>query len=352
MTLDLAPLEDWIRANVLPDWAGVDATATRTSAGFSYETWILDVSERSGSRHCRLVLRREPRVGPIEPYDIAAEVRILEALEATGVLTPRLLAHCSDPSVFGQPFIVVEFIDGDVPDYRTVPSSPDWQNPVTRGAMAREFVATLAGIQAVDVATFAGRTGLSRPAGERERICASLDHFIGVIEQRRPQSWPPHPIFEHTAAWLRRNAPDAPAAEMVLVHGDYKLGNLIWQGTSVVAVLDWEGAQVGDPLQDLGYACHPIMREAQPELMAMLAPLDELVSAYEQATGRTVDLHRLHYYVIYALFFHTFTVVMGLVSVVEPHGDIRIAGMYSKLNQVTRHIADEIDAYERGAGVL
>jgi len=313
---------------------------------------VLDVSETGGDRRRRLVMRREPEVGPIEPYDISREARVFGALEDTDLPAPALLAHCEDHSVVGRPFILVEFVDGDVPDYRTVTASPDWQDRAGRAEMAAEFAAMLAHIQELEPTKLAAAAGLRRPRSERERLHDAIDHYVGVIAARMPEGWPPHPIFDDVALWLRDRSPDGPAEDMVLVHGDYKLGNLIWRDRKVVAVLDWEGAEIGDPLQDLGYACHPIMREADPNLMAMLAPLEDMIEHYEAATGRSVDRQRLHFYVIYALFFHTFTVVMGLISIVEPQGDVRIAGMYSKLNQVTRHITDQIDAYERGAGVL
>ena len=76
------------------------------------------------------------------------------------------------------------------------------------------------------------------------------------------------------------------------------------------------------------------------------------MARYEHHSGRTVDLYRLHYYVIYSLLFHTWTLLVGLPSVVEWGGDMRMATAYHKLNQVTRLLAAEIEAYEDGRGVL
>jgi len=102
-----------------------------------------------------------------------------------------------------------------------------------------------------------------------------------AVATRRTEDWPAHPIFGHAAGWCREHAPDGPPQDMVIVHGDYKVGNFIWRDDRIVALLDLEGATLGDPRQDLGYACHPAMREAQPELMAMLAPLADLLGRYE-----------------------------------------------------------------------
>ena len=297
----------------------------------------------------RLVLRREPARGPLEPYDVAREAAVLRGLAGTGVPVPAVLGLCADRDVAERPFSVLEYVAGEVPDYRTITALPAWKDEGGRAHLADEFVRVLAELQRVDPAR-AGLDGPS-PASERERLHGAIAAMV-AIAARRTDGWVPHPIFGHAAQWCREHAPDGPTSDMVVVHGDYKVGNFIWRDERIVALLDWEGAALGDPLQDLGYACHPAMREARPELMAMLAPLDELVARYERLTGRAVDSVRLHYYVIYALLFHTWTLLVGIPSIVEAEGDMRMATAYSKLNQVTRLLAAQIDAYEEGRGVL
>jgi hypothetical protein len=153
-----------------------------------------------------------------------------------------------------------------------------------------------------------------------------------------------------TAAWLLDNAP-ARRADWVLVHGDYRVGNLVWRAGRIVAVLDWEGAGIGDPLEDLGYACHPIMRVQAPELMAMLVPLSELAGIVESELGWAIDPARLHYYVIYALYFHLYTFVSGMVSAVNG-ADLRVALGYAKLNLGARELVSHMRSFEEGNHVL
>jgi hypothetical protein len=86
--------------------------------------------------------------------------------------------------------------------------------------------------------------------------------------------------------------------------------------------------------------------------MAMLAPFEDFVGCYEELTGRRVDRRRLNFYVIYALLFHTWTLMLGLPSIAEWDGDMRMATGYKKLPQVTRLLAAQIEAYEDGRGVL
>lgn len=351
----LARLAAWLRRELLPAWDGVRfRSLERTSGGVSYETWILDADDPAApeERTARLVLRREPLRGPLEPYDVLKEAATYRGLAGTGVPVPAVLAVCEDPQVLGRPFAVMEFVPGDVPDYRTITQRADWQDAHGRRSMATELVRVLAEVQRVDWRSFPRLAEAhGDPGSERERLHGLIDSMVAAAEHRM-QTWVTLPVFRDAALWCRTHAPEGDPADMVLVHGDYKIGNFIWRDERIRAVLDWEGAMVGDPLQDLGYACHPAMREQRPDLMAMLAPLDEMVGLYEDFTGRAVDRQRLHYYVIYAMFFHTWTLLTGLPSIVEWDGDMRMATAYSKLNQVTRMLVDEIEAYEDGRGVL
>jgi aminoglycoside phosphotransferase (APT) family kinase protein len=350
----LVRLADWLHRELLPTWQGARfASLTRTSGGVSYETWIVDLEDPSApdEHRVRLVVRREPLRGPLEPYDVADEAAVYVGLAGTGVPVPRLLATCSDTSVADRRFSVLEFIEGDVPDYRTIMSRPDWIDERRRRGMAGEFVRVLAEVQRVDPQRLPPVAAAPVPRSERERLHGLIDAMLESAG-RRMATWVAHPIFRDVARWCREHAPDGGPEDMVVVHGDYKVGNFLWRDDRIVALLDWEGAMLGDPLQDLGYACHPAMREPRPELMAMLAPIDELLALYEGFTGRSVDRRRLHYYVIYALLFHTWTLMIGLPSIVEWDGDLRMATGYAKLNQVTRLVVAQIEAYEEGRGVL
>lgn len=351
----VARLAAWLRDELLVDWVEVEfARLSRTSGGVSYETWIADLFDPSspGQRRRRIVIRREPLRGPVEPYDVLNEAATIAGLQGTGVPVPTVLAGCDDTSILDRPFTVLEYVDGEIPDYRTIASTPGWSDPAQRAAMADEFIRVLAELQRVDPRRLAHLADTPMPLrSERARLHYLIDDMLASAE-RRMQGWTLHPIFRDAAWWCKRNALDGEPSGMVVVHGDYKLGNFIWREGRIVAALDWEGAMIGDPLQDLGYACHPAMREAQPSLMAMLAPHAQIVELYQRHTGRRVDLKRMHYYVVYALLFHTWTLMVGIPSIVEWDGDMRMATGYGKLNQVTRLLVDEIEAYEAGRHVL
>jgi aminoglycoside phosphotransferase (APT) family kinase protein len=321
----------------------------RADGGFSSETWFAELT-LSGSEDT-LVLRRQAVVGPLEPYDLAREVRIMQALAGSGVPVPRIEYFCADPDVLGTPFALIERIAGDVPDYRNLPRYPPWQNAENRTAMARELLRVLARLHEVDWSGDPRLSGLlpQLPDAATPAVVARVSQILAKLRVMVGRAGVP-PALVEAAAWLVDNAP-ARREDRVMVHGDYRVGNLIWREGEIVAVLDWEGAGIGDPLEDLGYACHPIARLQAPQLMAMLVPLPELAELHESELGRELDPVRLHYYVIYALYFHLYTLVSGMVSAVNG-ADLRVALGYSKMARVTAELVSNMRAFEDGNHVL
>jgi aminoglycoside phosphotransferase (APT) family kinase protein len=97
----------------------------------------------------------------------------------------------------------------------------------------------------------------------------------------------PHPALEFALRWLTRNRP--PAHRSVVVHGDFRNGNLVVGADGLVAVLDWELAHLGDPLEDLGWLCVKSWRFGSALRVGGFGTVDDLVEAYEEASGRSVD---------------------------------------------------------------
>jgi aminoglycoside phosphotransferase (APT) family kinase protein len=270
--------------------------ATPLGAGHSNVTLRL---RRAGSD---LVLRRPPRP-PFAPgaHDVLREARIVHALRDTGVPVPRIVARCEDPAALGVPFYVMEHIDGVVLEAE-IP--PGLERAADRAALGAAVVETLAALHGVDlVAT--GLSGLSRPAGYLDR---QLRTFGRIWETERTR---PLPVVEELRAWLGEHVPHS--AETTLVHGDFRLGNLLLAGadpTRVAAVLDWEMAALGDPLADLGYlvatyedatrASTPMSRLTPATAAPGFPTRADLAAAYAQRTGR--DITHLPWYEALALF--------------------------------------------------
>jgi aminoglycoside phosphotransferase (APT) family kinase protein len=247
-----------------------------------------------------VVLRRPPR-GPLPPsaHDVLREARLLRALEPTGVRAPRVLAVCDDPGVIGAPFYVMERVDGHVIT-DSIPAPLD--TPAERERMAYELIDALVEMHAVDW-TSLPLEGFGKPTGYLER---QLRRFLGLWEHNRTRDLPE---VEQVGSWLREHMPQSGPA--TIVHGDYRLGNtIIGAGSpaSLVAILDWEMATIGDPLADVGYTMiHWI--EAGDDTGSFsfntvtalpgFPTRAQMVARYEQRSGRSVQ--DLNWYVTLAL---------------------------------------------------
>lgn len=218
---------------------GEQANVRRFAAGHSNLTYLVEVGER------RYVLRRPP-AGPLPPtaHDVLREFRILQSLR--GVRAPRPVLACEDPAVIGAPFYLMEFIDGFVVGEELPPELADGPLQARRD-VGEELVATLVEIHLLDWRA-AGLGGMARATGYIDR---QLRRWSSQWEINRTR---PIPALERLGHLLHSGKPES--EHLTLVHGDYKLDNLIFSRTPkprCLAVVDWEMAAIGDPLADLGY---------------------------------------------------------------------------------------------------
>ncbi len=191
------------------------------------------------------VLRRGPRPPlPRSTHDMVREARIQLLLRSEGVPVPEVLAVCEDESLLGVPFYVMSFMEGVV----ITDAVPEHLAPLEqRDATSRAVVDTLTQLHQVDV-TKGDLAALGRPEGYLGRQVA---RFADLWEANTTRDLPQVATL---AAWLQGNLPDSQAGSVV--HGDYRIGNVMFADrapASVVGILDWEMATLGDPLADLGY---------------------------------------------------------------------------------------------------
>ncbi|MGH7749094.1 MAG: phosphotransferase family protein, partial [Candidatus Dormibacteria bacterium] len=198
------------------------------------------------------------------------EARCLEAAAAAGVPVPRVLAASDDPATLGASFLVMERIDGEtIP--RRILRDPGYAP--ARERLAAECATALAGIHSVDPGALAGL----EEEDPLERWRRTLDELGS-----------PHPAFE--LAFRRLEAGRPAQRRRCLVHGDFRMGNLIVGPEGLRAVLDWELAHIGDPLADLGWFCVRAWRFGNDRLPAGgVGSYDAFVTAYEAAGGVEVD---------------------------------------------------------------
>lgn len=266
----------------------------RIGDGHSNLTYLLRRGERL------LVLRRGPRPPlPKSTHDMVRESRIQLLVKAAGIAVPTIVAVCVGESVLGVPFYVMDYLDGAV---ITDIELAGFDTPEQRRATAFAAVDTLVTLHAVDV-TRGGLERVGRPEGYLERQVALFSSLWDATTLRSV------PEISSVASWLAANVPTSQRASVV--HGDFRLGNLMFERLApprVLAILDWEMATVGDPLADLGYFLATYAEAGATSTPLELTPVTrlegyptraELAERYGTATG--LDLSELRWYQALAL---------------------------------------------------
>lgn len=300
--LDWPRLEAWLRERLREsDRVALDSREPMQVAQFPGGHSNLTYHLRFGTTE--LVLRRPP-FGPVPPtaHDMAREYRWLSAVHPVYPLAPRVHAICEDPAIIGSVFYVMERRHGIVVRHEEPPAIHD--RPDVRRRVSLALIDALSELHAIDIAD-AGLTHLGKPTGFVERqVRGWTDRWNGSKTSEVPE-------METLARWLVESLPPNPAQPAV-VHGDFKLDNLILDRTDpsrVVAVLDWEMAALGDPLVDLGILLAYWVPNAPPEQRDSLTTVttlpgwltrSELVDRYAARTRR--DLTRLNFFEVFALF--------------------------------------------------
>ena len=240
----------------------------------------------------RYVLRRAPaHASSGTAHDTLREFRILDAIKDAGVRVPRPVAAGSDPAIAGTPFYVMARVEG-VPVRSSVPAS--WvAEPETQFRALEELVDALVEIHAVDWRPLA-LEGVGNPEGYLQRQVARWLAQLDSYGPRRLSG------VDDLAAWLERRRPrERPPS---LVHGDYKLDNMLYSETAppeLLAVVDWEMATIGDPLVDLAWAMifHPgpgstmPLGTAGPDAFTpgLVPSIADLLGRYAARSGRDLD---------------------------------------------------------------
>jgi aminoglycoside phosphotransferase (APT) family kinase protein len=288
---DAAALDAYLREH-LPDYEG-DAVIRQFQGGQSNPTFHLQTRSRA------FVLRKKPPgVLLASAHAVDREYAVLSALVGSKVPvpTPRLL--CADDSVIGQMFYVMDHVPGRVLTDGLLPGC----SPQERAAIYDSMNEVFAELHRVDWRG-AGLGQFGKPDFYVARQVARWS------KQYIASNVPDCPAMNRVMAWLPEHDPAVDEAS--IVHGDYRLGNLIVHPTEprVVAVLDWELATIGHPLADLAYNC---MNYHLPSLTGRgfagvdLAPLGipgekEYLAAYCRRTGRDA-VPNWDYYMVFALF--------------------------------------------------
>ncbi|HET8797172.1 MAG TPA: phosphotransferase family protein, partial [Thermoanaerobaculia bacterium] len=290
--LDWEKLAEYLRRELGVDGAmGVE----QFPGGHSNLTYALRFGDRE------LVLRRPP-FGPVPPraHDMARECRVLSAVYPHFPLAPKPYLLCEDASVIGSVFYVMERRRGIV--IRNEEPEPIRGNVALRRAIGENMVDVLADLHAIDVAAH-GLDVLGRPAGFVAR------QIRGWAERWHGSKTSDVPDMESLARWLEARIPPDPVRP-VLVHGDYKLDNVMLaedDPSRVIGVFDWEMSAIGDPLVDLGILlCYWIHAASDDDAIPSVTrregwlTRDAICARYAARSG--ADLSSLTLYEVFAVF--------------------------------------------------
>ena len=258
----------------IPQWLGelCDGRVTRLERHTARrEAWVVDVESRGGAV-AEGFLRLERVPVPDNPWSLARETRIVEALRQTPVPVPRVLGRNDRLAC-----TLFERVRGRA-DLHNVP-------PAQQRRVMEHFFDIVADLHAVDIARFA-EAEFPRPATARDCALGEMD----LVTRR----WAPFlgryrdPLITFGIDWLERNVPrDIP--RVAFVQGDTGPVNFMFEDDRVTAVIDWEWGHLGDPMEDLGNIS---VREFWNPSGGLLG----LLERYEKRSGRPVDLQAVRYY--------------------------------------------------------
>lgn len=258
----------------------------RLPGGASREIWSLDALV-DGAR-LALVLRRDPGSTTMHTAR-REEFRVQQAAHAADVPVPTPYWLAEDDAELGAPSYLMARVEGETLARRLL---RDEAFAPARAAMTGQLAAILARVHAIDVA---GLTFLAAPLAGESPALAELDRYEQIYRGIAPD---PHPVFELALRWLRARLPDG--ARTALVHGDYRIGNIVFGPEGVRAVLDWELAHVGDPAEDLGWLCVRAWRFGSDHLpVGGIGTREDLFAAYERAGGSAVDPGRVRFWEVF-----------------------------------------------------
>ena len=322
----------------------------RPTGGASWETFLvsleLQIDGRRQSR--RVAIKRAPATGPLAPYLVTKDVAIFTALAASDVPVPQLLAWTEDPAIFVRPFSVTSFIEGESHDITQVERWSVWQSD--REALGFEMVDRLAALQRFPWQGTSLEGALGQRGSAAERVAGTVDRYLVPLLEEARSCGAGVPLWRDMGEWLKRNAPADAEEDLVIVHGDYRFGNFLWQGTEIAAVLDWERATLGPRMQDLGFMCMPLSRRKEPEIMAKTIPFDVLAKRYEAATGQSVDVALVQYYAVLWQFIEGVNGSRGSLAPAAK-GRVGSGGMLMP-NLVARQTLRLMEDYEAGRPTL
>ena len=286
---DVGALQRYMQENVegFSGELGVEEFA----GGQSNPTYLLTAGDM------RYVMRRKPPGKLLKSaHAVDREYRVLTALQGTNVPTAKTYSLCTDDSVVGTWFYIMEYLDGRV----IWDSTAGPYSSTERGEFWDSANDAIAKLHSVDFES----VGLSDFGKHSDYIARQLNRWAGQYEYTKTED---NPYMDNLIEYLAKNIPvdDSCTDSCTIVHGDPQIANMMMhaQRNEVIGILDWELSTLGSPLSDFAYLCRPYRDALRgADLAALGIPSEEAyVEAYCRRTGRS-GIENWDYYLAFNMF--------------------------------------------------
>ncbi|MBC8100105.1 MAG: phosphotransferase family protein [Armatimonadetes bacterium] len=251
---------------------------TPLAGGASRESWLVETTA-GGTAH-KWVLRKDlPTTMNDDALTRAQEYSVMQTAHDAGVQVARMRFLCEDPNLLGLPFFLMDYVEG-VSIGRKVITQPELAQ--ARAVLPEQLAQQLAKIHTINPdapqLSFLMRPADTKPALTALRAAYSTLDKLGVSV----------PALEYGLRWCTRHAPASD--RITVLHGDFRVGNLLVDEAGLAAVIDWEFAHIGDPVEDIGYLCMRDWRFGNDQQqVGGLCDRERFLTAYEQHSGQQID---------------------------------------------------------------
>jgi aminoglycoside phosphotransferase (APT) family kinase protein len=277
----------------------------RLSGGASRETFRFVAGDRP------LILQRQ-RAGDIR--DMGLEAEVLRAAGRAGMRVAELVASGGGDAGLGAAFMVIAAVEGETIARKIL---RDEQYAHARSVLGADLGAALAQLHSIDPAVVPRLPEIDQ-----------VEQYRQVLDTVGE----PHPTFELAFRWLADHRP--PAGRRTMVHGDFRLGNVIVGEDGLRAVIDWELAHVGDPMEDLGWLCVKAWRFGSRLPVAGVGRYEELFAAYEAAGGATIDPEAVRWWEVLG------TLKWGIMCIMQANAHLSNASRSHELAAIGRRVCE------------
>ena len=257
----------------------------RLTGGANAATWSFDYADRA------LVLRQEATESEenevpagISAIGLKAEAELMSKAAEYGIRAPRIYGVTSKDGALGNA-VLMERVNGEALPQKLF-KDPRYEKALS--GLTVECGQTLAKIHAIPTSEIAAKLETKTP-----------EKAVSIAKEQFREFGKSSAILASALRWMEENCP--PPTDPVLLHGDFRMGNLLIDEAGISSVLDWELSNIGDPASDLAYFCAAPWRFGRYKKQAGgVGSIEALVSAYEQASGEKIDLSRVLWWRLYA----------------------------------------------------